>query len=412
MSSVKKDSAIKQDPTVTMSGKDQAVADTTDQAKTDGAALKAERSESLASNMGASKAKGSATNPASPTNKSNNHGLFWVFLVLILALAGVGGWQWWQKQQADHAAAAETIATDEAGPATAAPPSPGAPAPTAGQDPDLLTNSDRTNRFLKQRITELEKRLAENEKESGMGASPKPNDTDTAVATHLEKKFGGLFPPPLAPQVDNLRAAMDGLQKRLDAIEASLALSQHWQRSQAAYLLLGQIRGQLLTGQPFRSQASNLTLLAAELNGAAESLQTLQSLSVQGVASSNQLQHLFAEAVRQAWAVQEGAGQEGVQEGAVWWRWTRQQLRHLVTVRPSLSNAEPGSVAAVLAEAEAALAKGDLLATHAAMQHLPDRSLAAMDTVVGALNARLKAEQAVQDLEQRVGASMAQAAQH
>jgi hypothetical protein len=84
----------------------------------------------------------------------------------------------------------------------------------------------------------------------------------------------------------------------------------------------------------------------------------------------------------------------------------------LVTVRPSLSNAEPGSVAAVLAEAEAALAKGDLLATHAAMQHLPDRSLAAMDTVVGALNARLKAEQAVQDLEQRVGASMAQAAQH
>jgi hypothetical protein len=42
MSSVKKDSAIKQDPTVTMSGKDQAVADTTDQAKTDGAELKDE----------------------------------------------------------------------------------------------------------------------------------------------------------------------------------------------------------------------------------------------------------------------------------------------------------------------------------------------------------------------------------
>jgi hypothetical protein len=58
---------------------------------------------------------------------------------------------------------------------------------------------------------------------------------------------------------------------------------------------------------------------------------------------------------------------------------------------------------------ETSLAAGELERVHAAMQHLPDRSLKALSQLSAGLSARLKADQALQDLEQRVVAALAQA---
>jgi len=299
-----------------------------------------------------------------------------------------------------------------------------------GNTGGVVDDNDRTNRFLKQRVAELEQRLAESRQPSGVG-KPSLGGSGGGISALLNAEAGGapmpLTPSPFIAPASRGSAAAGGqaaasmadlgtkqevaqVKQRLDKIDQALAQHWAWQRRQAAYLQLTQIRQQVAAGQPFRAQSSNLALLVADLAGAGESLQSLQSLSLQGVPSVSQLRQYYADAARQVWSEQgDEAAQADPAAQSGWWGWMKQQLRQLVTVRPDAGRAEPGSVAAYLTEVETALTAGDLAAVHAALQHLPDRNLKTLDKLTAGLNARLKADQALQDLEQRVVAALAQA---
>jgi hypothetical protein len=280
-----------------------------------------------------------------------------------------------------------------------------------------IDDNDRTNRFLKQRIADLELRLAE-VRQQGSAAKAGGTPPLEALAGGALGAISGGTPSPFTQPAARAGAAMplvpnqDAVQikQRLEKLEQTLAYNLVWQRRQTAYLLLSQIRQQVAAGQAFRAQSANLTQLASDLAGAGESLQTLQSLSLQGVPSVGQLRQQYAEASRQAWSEQaDELAEASTTDQSGWWGWIKQQIRQLVTVRPVAGRAEPGSVAAYLTEVETSLAAGELERVHAAMQHLPDRSLKALSQLSAGLSARLKADQALQDLEQRVVAALAQA---
>lgn len=384
---------------------------------------------------------------------SSGRGWSGLIVLVVVIVACFGAWQWWQQhgrqalqaqwsdgQGSTMASPAEDEAAglddagnggqDGANAAEDARPAPNAEAGSAdaqatdtdgGADSSLASRSvddnDRTNRFLKQRIADLELRLAEVRQQGSAAKAGSTTPFEALAAGALGGISGGAPSPftqpaaragaavPLVPSQDAVQ-----IKQRLEKMEQTLAHNLVWQRRQTAYLLLSQIRQQVAAGQPFRAQSANLTQLASDLAGSGESLQTLQSLSLQGVPSVGLLRQQYAEASRQAWSEQaDELAEASTADQSGWWGWIKQQIRQLVTVRPVAGRAEPGSVAAYLAEVETSLAAGELERVHAAMQHLPDRSLKALSQLSAGLSARLKADQALQDLEQRVVAALAQA---
>jgi hypothetical protein len=385
---------------------------------------------------------------------SSGRGWSGLIVLVVVIVACFGAWQWWQQHgrqalQAQWAggqgstmaspAEDEAAGLDDAGnggqdganAAEDARPAPNAEAGSADESQAADTDSgaagsltsspiddnDRTNRFLKQRIADLELRLAE-VRQQGSAAKAGGTPPLEALAGGALGAISGGAPSPFTqpaaragvavPLVPNQDAVQ--IKQRLEKLEQTLAHNLVWQRRQTAYLLLSQIRQQVAAGQAFRAQSANLTQLASDLAGAGESLQTLQSLSLQGVPSVGQLRQQYTEASRQAWSEQaDELAEASTTDQSGWWEWIKQQIRQLVTVRPVAGRAEPGSVAAYLTEVETSLAAGELERVHAAMQHLPDRSLKALSQLSAGLSARLKADQALQDLEQRVVAALAQA---
>jgi len=385
---------------------------------------------------------------------SSGRGWSGLIVLVVVIVACFGAWQWWQQhgrqalraqwaggQGSTMASPAEDQAAglddagnggqDGANAAEDARPAPNAEAGSADESQAADTDSgaagsltsspiddnDRTNRFLKQRIADLEMRLAE-VRQQGSAAKAGGTPPLEALAGGALGAISGGAPSPFTQPAARAGAAVplvpnqDAVQikQRLEKLEQTLAHNLVWQRRQTAYLLLSQIRQQVAAGQAFRAQSANLTQLASDLAGAGESLQTLQSLSLQGVPSVGQLRQQYAEASRQAWSEQaDELAEASTTDQSGWWGWIKQQIRQLVTVRPVAGRAEPGSVAAYLTEVETSLAAGELERVHAAMQHLPDRSLKALSQLSAGLSARLKADQALQDLEQRVVAALAQA---
>lgn len=390
---------------------------------------------------------GADTSGAAGGKPSQGRGWSGMIVLVVVIVACFGAWQWWQQhgRQAlrtqwsggqsstmanpaeEEGIVDESRDTQDSG---AAADDSGTAANADSQSADTdggaasrpIDDNDRTNRFLKQRVAELEQRLAEARQQ---GSAAKAGST-TALEALAGGALGGLSggapspftqPAARAGAAAPLVASQDAMQikQRLEKLEQAIAhqASQQtgWQRRQTAYLLLNQIRQQVAAGQAFRAQSANLAQLVGDLAGAGESLQTLQSLSLQGVPSVGQLRQYYADAARQAWSEQtDEAAQADPTAQSGWWGWTKQQIRQLVTVRPTAGRAEPGSVAAYLTDVETSLAAGDLERVHAALQHLPDSSLKALSQLSAGLSARLKADQALQDLEQRVVTAMAQTA--
>ncbi|MFN8819987.1 MAG: COG4223 family protein [Holosporaceae bacterium] len=394
---------------------------------------------------------GADTSGAAGGKPSQGRGWSGMIVLVVVIVACFGAWQWWQQhgRQALRAQWSGGQSSTMANPAEeegivdesrdtqdsgAAADDSGTTANTDSQSADTdggaasspasrpIDDNDRTNRFLKQRVAELEQRLAE-ARQQGSAAKVGSATALEALAGGALGSLSGGAPSPFTPPTARVGAAaplvasQDAMQikQRLEKLEQAIAhqASQQtgWQRRQTAYLLLNQIRQQVAAGQAFRAQSANLAQLVGDLAGAGESLQTLQSLSLQGVPSVGQLRQYYADAARQAWSEQtEEAAQANPTAQSGWWGWTKQQIRQLVTVRPTAGRAEPGSVAAYLTDVETSLAAGDLERVHAALQHLPDSSLKALSQLSAGLSARLKADQALQDLEQRVVTAMAQTA--
>lgn len=394
---------------------------------------------------------GADTSGAAGGKPSQGRGWSGMIVLVVVIVACFGAWQWWQQhgrqvlraqwsggQSSTMANPAEEegivdesrdtqdsgAAADDSGTAANADSqsadTDGGAASSPASSP--IDDNDRTNRFLKQRVAELEQRLAEARQQGSAAKAGSATALEALAGSALGGLSGGAPSPFTQPAARAgaaapLVASQDAMQikQRLEKLEQAIAHQANqqigWQRRQTAYLLLNQIRQQVAAGQAFRAQSANLAQLVGDLAGAGESLQTLQSLSLQGVPSVGQLRQYYADAARQAWSEQtDEAAQANPTAQSGWWGWTKQQIRQLVTVRPTAGRAEPGSVAAYLTDVETSLAAGDLERVHAALQHLPDSSLKALSQLSAGLSARLKADQALQDLEQRVVTAMAQTA--
>ncbi len=159
-------------------------------------------------------------------------------------------------------------------------------------------------------------------------------------------------------------AEIDAAQAEATALEAQLAQSAQAAAGRAA---LAQVSAALETGEPFEAALSELT----DTTGA-EVPDVLVAVAADGVSALADLQNAFPAAARSAI---DAAIRSGVEDGSV----NRMQafLRTQLGTR-SLEPREGDDADAVLSRAEAALKTGDLAATLAEIDALPDAAKPAL----------------------------------
>ncbi len=186
-----------------------------------------------------------------------------------------------------------------------------------------------------QRIKALEEKMAALEKQT-------PATIDTAP---LEARIAALEN---APKVVEKEATPTISHEEIDALKMELEkLKSTDHGTVRGIILISQLQDAIRAGRPFSGELSSLALLRPDMK---ETLTPLTQASSTGIATLAQLQEQFAHAITPA-LVQEGAEKSIVQN-----------LRSLVKIR-KIGEAQTGTDdQAVIARAEAKLAKGDIAA--------------------------------------------------
>ena len=203
----------------------------------------------------------------------------------------------------------------------------------------------------------------------------------------------------LTKQVADLRktaadaATMLRLADRLDQADAAIRdLKAH--RSSAAALLLAtsQLREAVNLGMSFDAELRSVGVLAGTDGEIAPVLDALKDRAAVGIAPRAVLGERFAAlalVVLRAEILPEGEG---------WWRRVLERMLSLITIRREDGSPAGASTAAVLARAQAALARGDLAAAVAEVQSLSNGPAAAAAPWLAEAQARLGADKALSEL--------------
>jgi hypothetical protein len=155
------------------------------------------------------------------------------------------------------------------------------------------------------------------------------------------------------------------LAERLELLDLAVRELQA-KRSSAAALLLaaGQLREAVAAGRPFESEWRAARVLAGEDSESLGLLDQMKEYAAKGIAPRAALVQRFdalAPALIRAEILPEGDG---------WWRRTADRLLSLITIRREDGAALGQNAAAIIGRAQAAVARGDLTAALAELEHL------------------------------------------
>lgn len=278
-------------------------------------------------------------------------------------------------------------APTDAGAATAAPPD--------------ASGLEATLRQLAERIDGLEKRPA-----AEPAAAPQP---DPRVA-QLTERFGGIEQR-LTAVAGNSQAAQD-LRKELDALKQQVStVSQSVDQrrdaataAQALVLAAGQLRASLAAGQPFQQDLQAVRALGIGDAGVTQPLDAVSAFAAKGIPTQAQLTDRFrplaSEIVR--------AAERG--DGTSWIDQVTGKLATLVTVRRQGGGVVGTSPDAIVARAEAAVNENNLAKAVEELSALQGAGAEAAAPWLTDAKARLAADQAGRQLNDRAIALLTTAA--
>jgi hypothetical protein len=295
-----------------------------------------------------------------------------------------------------------------------------APQPAPSADPALAAGLDR----LEQKLGALTERQAALEPQVTRLAA-RPVDTGAASAlqeqaaamrlladrlTQLEQRPSAPAPVDNARELAALTSELRQLGDRLGTLEtraaaATAATGLAAERTDQALLLaLGRVREALAAQRPFAAELATLQRLSRDRPEVNASLPALAAAAPKGVASVPVLARRFSQEV--APAVMREAS---VPQSDSWSDRLLGKLGSLVSIRrvgdSAIASGDP--VEAALARAEAALAAGDLAASIAAAESLPERALPPAQAWLAEARGRLAATQAVASLDDALAARLA-----
>lgn len=220
------------------------------------------------------------------------------------------------------------------------------------------------------------------------------------AATHL--KAEDLLERVQRLETQAVRAAT--LDRRLEALEASGAQAREaLMQGSSIVLAAGQLARAVRDGTPFAAQLTTLKALAGRDERLAAAAAALEPFAASGVAPLAKLRAQFPAV---ALAVSREAG---AREGEGWFDRVLHRLSTLITVRRVGPEAiEAGGTEGLLAAAEAALEAGDLAAAVDALGRLSGPEAVPASGWLAEAGARLAAEQALAQLEDRAIAYLSQ----
>ncbi|HZL59038.1 MAG TPA: hypothetical protein VFC38_05005 [Stellaceae bacterium] len=201
-----------------------------------------------------------------------------------------------------------------------------------------------------------------------------------------------------------LEAALGGNEERLAALETRIGnLSDNPDR--LLFVALSQLAAALESSRPFSGELKSAEALSGNRPEILAKLETLDAAATAGMPSVAALAQQFDTEAAPA-LLRRAPEAEAADES--WWRRALARLQGLVVVRRVDAPAASGDpVAAAVAGAQAALAKGDLAGAVKSLADLPAGTLAPALAWLKAAQARLDAEAAVAGATQSVAQGIA-----
>jgi hypothetical protein len=349
-----------------------------------------------------------------------HHALGWIVLVVLVAAAGVTTSPWWAPRISPWLPWSES-ASGTATPGEAPPSPAAAPTTTAAPAP-----ADSQLAALEQRLAGMEQRLAQLAQHGDQNSAGQATTLDDKAlvplreamqrqGTEIEglgKRIAALETQLAArPAADpaaltelqgttgKLGAALAELNGRVATLAAAGAASNRG--DQALLLSLGQLRQSLQGSGPFVAELTAATTLARDRADVGAALAPLAEAAAGGVPSLAVLRQRFdglAGTIADAGSAQAGAGD-----------WSDQvlgRLRALITVRRVGSAAAGNGPEATVAQAESALAAGDLAGAVAALGTLHGPAMLAARDWLDVAHRRLAAEAALDKATTLVAADL------
>ena len=227
---------------------------------------------------------------------------------------------------------------------------------------------------LAERLKDLERRVAS-------GADPEARN---ASANETIEARAGLS--------RDLQAVADRLAL-LEVETARLADTGFSRKGDALLLAIGQLRGALAGGRPFKAELDAVSRIAGEHGFVAEAMTPIAPLAARGIETRTQLAARFPDLVARA-AQAAVAPEEGD-----WIDRTIARFAQVVTIRRVGADVTGETAMAVLARAEAKLASGDLAGAEAALAPLGGKPAEMLAEWRAAAVARIAARTAIARLD-------------
>ncbi|MDP7651062.1 MAG: mitofilin family membrane protein [Rhodospirillales bacterium] len=188
-----------------------------------------------------------------------------------------------------------------------------------------------------------------------------------------------------------LSAAVNRLAQRLNSLVVSGATRDHAAATQAPAVVLavGQLRAALRTSGPFAKELAAVEAVVGKDPDAAKAIAELRRHAATGIETLESLRRRFNDTASAIVRTSLGG------EGAGWRDWAGRWLTSLVMVRRTAVSATDDGTEAAVAQAEALLQAGDLIAVVQVLGALEGQAAAAADVWLTDARARLAAERDV-----------------
>lgn len=314
----------------------------------------------------------------------------WLLLILALVIALVGSSPYWAVPLAGLLPWAPRGAGDQL-------------AQLDQRAGDLAQHQDE----LGQRLAALDQRLGRIEEQlrGATAATTAGKELQGRVAA-LEERPRAADPARLAQLQDEIHRLAQGQEQsgeRLAKLEARREAGASERGDQALLLALGQLRDRVQESRPFAAELSAVDALGRGRPEVHEAIQPLAASATAGIPSLAVLTQRFSQEAAPALL------REPAPKGDGWSDAVMERLRALVTIRRvgSSGSTSRDPVEAAVAQAEAALAGGDLAGAVKAIEALPESAQTPAKPWLADAHRRLDAEQALARLTDDLTARLA-----
>lgn len=278
----------------------------------------------------------------------------WQVMILLILVAGIGGGIWWLTSMPDYSSETDppvSYKKEEEKPVTVVnnlPERKIAPVET----PHFSTTQKEVE-ALEKKVATLESRIAS--LEEALEAKP---DVSTSAT-------------PPDEYTAELETRLNYFASRLQEIESSLP--QKEAKRSAVLVDFYLLEREAMAGNPYESEYDTLMRNEDLPPALREKLNALEALSGSGIPTLDVLRQEFAQSLKDYYTNPEKAGADGT------WEKVQKNIQGLVTIRKVGESHEGTDSGSILARAESAMNKGDLVVAQQEIEALPKEEAAVFE---------------------------------